>query len=104
MREIRLSGLMRGGSWLTHLGQLLPTLPPSAQAVGKCHLSRRIEPSIAGPCRGWLENGLNGASFFEQRSGHCVLQIPGNGYRAITLDIDYSISGTKKDEWGRFIF
>ena len=27
MREIRPSGLMRGGSWLTHLGQLLPTLP-----------------------------------------------------------------------------
>ena len=32
MREIRPSGLMRGGSWLTHLGQLLPTLPPFARA------------------------------------------------------------------------
>ena len=31
MREIRLSGLMRGGSWLTHLGQLLPALPPLAR-------------------------------------------------------------------------
>ena len=31
MREIRPSGLMRGASWLTHLGQLLPTLPPSAR-------------------------------------------------------------------------
>ena len=30
MREIRPSGLMRGGSWLTHLGQLLPTLSPFA--------------------------------------------------------------------------
>ena len=34
MREIRPSGLMRGGSWLTHLGQLLPTLPPSARLLG----------------------------------------------------------------------
>ena len=34
MREIRPSGLMRGGSWLTHLGQLLLTLPPWARLLG----------------------------------------------------------------------
>lgn len=27
MRQIRTSGLMRGGSWPTLFGQLLPTLP-----------------------------------------------------------------------------
>ena len=31
MREIRPSGLLRGGSWPTHLGELLPTLPPLAR-------------------------------------------------------------------------
>ena len=33
MQEIRPSGLMRGGSWLTHLGQLLPSLPPFALPI-----------------------------------------------------------------------
>jgi len=47
MREIRPSGLMRGGSWLTHLGPLLPTLPPSART--RYHAPRdngRIDPPL----------------------------------------------------------
>ena len=53
MREIRPSGLMRGGSWLTHLGQLLPTLPPSARPDGN-GISRRSssEPLADEPTSG----------------------------------------------------
>jgi hypothetical protein len=43
MREIRPSGLMRGGSWLTHLGQLLPTLPPVYHAAKAPELAASVK-------------------------------------------------------------
>ena len=50
MREIRPSGLMRGGSRLTHLGQLLPTPPPLACPFS---LSRAAAKRVATETGNW---------------------------------------------------
>ena len=46
MRETRLSGLMRGGSWPTHLGQLLPTLPAPGKSPGLGHRKQARHRSL----------------------------------------------------------
>ena len=48
MRENRLSGLMRGGSWPTYVGPFLPTLPSSGNAqstIGRLRAGASIADS-----------------------------------------------------------